>query len=185
MARAMVAFWRITKNAGTARQRFSSYEASAKKRRSGTWRIISPCNSLTFAPQSAQNLTNSSKSEAGRPLNMPMRRSRSGERFPACPVTRNSPRKTPPPSNPPKPDATDNGRTDGQQRTNLLRPSAPQGVHPATPHTRTHIGNSNKPLGGARPKPPRSDNANKGSSFNCTPRNTTQLQKTGIRGDSH
>ena len=133
MARAMVAFWRITKNAGTARQRFSSYEASAKKRRSGTWRIISPCNSLTFAPQSAQNLTNSSKSEAGRPLNMPMRRSRSGERFPACPVTRNSPRKTPPPSNPPKPDATDNG-----QRTNLLRPSAPQGVHPATPHTHAH-----------------------------------------------
>ena len=97
MARAMVAFWRITKNAGTARQRFSSYEASAKKPRSGTWRIISPCNSLTFAPQSAQNLTNSSKSEAGRPLNMPMRRSRSGERFPACPVTRNSPRKSPTP----------------------------------------------------------------------------------------
>ena len=98
MARAMVAFWRITKNAGTARQRFSSYEASAKKPRSGTWRIISPCNSLTFAPQSAQNLTNSSKSEAGRPLNMPMRRSRSGERFPACPVTRNSPRKSPTPT---------------------------------------------------------------------------------------
>ena len=131
MARAMVASWRITKNAGTARQRFSSYEASAKKRRSGTWRIISPCNSLTFAPQRAQNLTNSSKSEAGRPLNMPMRRSRSGERFPACPVTRNSPRKSPPPSNPPKPD-------NGQQRTNLLRPSAPQGVHPATPHTHAH-----------------------------------------------
>ena len=108
MARAMVASWRITKNAGTARQRFSSYEASAKKRRSGTWRIISPCNSLTFAPQRAQNLTNSSKSEAGRPLNMPMRRSRSGERFPACPVTRNSPRKTPPPKQP---------TPAGQQRT--------------------------------------------------------------------
>ena len=149
MARAMVAFWRITKNAGTARQRFSSYEASAKKRRSGTWRIISPCNSLTFAPQSAQNLTNSSKSEAGRPLNMPMRRSRSGERFPACPVTRNSPRKSPPPSNPPRPD------NNGQQRTTdkPSPPIRPPGGPPRhATHTRTHIGNSNEPLG-----PPRSD----------------------------
>ena len=146
MARAMVASWRITKNAGTARQRFSSYEASAKKRRSGTWRIISPCNSLTFAPQSAQNLTNSSKSEAGRPLNMPMRRSRSGERFPACPVTRNSPRKTPPPRNPPKPAATTtDGRTD--KPSPPIRP--PGGPPRRATRTRTHRGNSNKPLGGA------------------------------------
>ena len=137
MARAMVASWRITKNAGTARQRFSSYEASAKKRRSGTWRIISPCNSLTFAPQSAQNLTNSSKSEAGRPLNMPMRRSRSGERFPACPVTRNSPRKSPPPSNPPRPD-----NNNGQQRTTTDNNGQTFSAHPppraSTPPRHTH-----------------------------------------------
>ena len=161
MARAMVAFWRITKNAGTARQRFSSYEASAKKRRSGTWRIISPCNSLTFAPQRAQNLTNSSKSEAGRPLNMPMRRSRSGERFPACPVTRNSPRKSPPPGNPPRPD---NGQQQQQQqRTNLLRPSTPREVHPEALHAHAHTEGTQISHSGGRPKhtrpnPPRSDN---------------------------
>ena len=142
MARAMVASWRITKNAGTARQRFSSYEASAKKRRSGTWRIISPCNSLTFAPQRAQNLTNSSKSEAGRPLNMPMRRSRSGERFPACPVPGNVPRKTPTPA----------AGTREETQTRHAGPTPGGAPHP--PHARTCRNDISR---SGRASPPHSD----------------------------
>ena len=145
MARAMVAPWRITKNAGTARQRFRSYEASAKKPRSGTWRIISPCNSLTFAPQRAQNLTNSSKSEAGRPLNTPMRRSRSGERFPACPVPGNVPRKN---ADPRSRRASDNKK----RQTQHADPTPGGAPHP--PHARTCRNDISR---SGRASPPHSD----------------------------
>ena len=153
MARAMVVSWRITKNAGTARQRFSSYEASAKKPRSGIWRIISPCNSLTFAPQRAQNLTNSSKSEAGRPHKLDLAEENIFQWSPpaeTCPENH-------------RPQATHQSRTttdNGQRTTDKPSPSIrPPGRPPRhATHTRTHIGNSNKPLGGApqthTPQPP-------------------------------
>ena len=67
MARATVAPWRITKNDGTARQRFSSCEAFAKKNlgaESGGYfphAIVSLLRPM--GAKRAQNLTNSSKIE--------------------------------------------------------------------------------------------------------------------------